>query len=637
MFLQKQISKFFGCMRILRVSLFLILLVVSTGVFSYTRVATPSQVYAATSSNLNFQARLLNSAGNVVPDGFYNIDFKLYNHATSGTQAQGTCSGNCLWEETYYDSNGVTAGNDNRLRVVNGYFSVNLGSQTSFPSTINWEQDIWLSMNVGGSTQTATPTFDGEMTPRIKLTAVPYAQSAGQLSKNQGTYTGTVDFGTLTADRKYLLPDSTLATTASPGTICIFNGAVSNCPAATGSAFYIQNTGGSGTPQAAANFNIQATDSTTVGTIGGIIRGAAGGQTADLFQLQSSAGVILTAFQADGKLVFGPSGSQDTNLYRSAADTLKTDDALNIGSTITTGDALTVTNNSSSGNIAVFNDGATPVLTLADGGSLSVTPSVAAATIAFGTAAQTGTITLGQSTAGQIINIGGAQVATGNTQTIHIGDSATGTGKDNITIGNTNGASTAIIQGGTGTGTGDIVLQTAAAGIINVGNNAVANTVNIANTSGANNTTVGIASGVTGGSNTATVTVGSANAANSTLLLQGGNVNTAGSEAIRLQTAAAGGIAIGTAAQTGTITLGQATTATTQIVNIESANGTSSTQTINIGGGTSTTSGGKVVNIANGTPGASTTNTVAIGTGGTTTGTVGITIGSNTAANHYNS
>lgn len=36
---------------------------------------------AATSSNLNFSARLLNSSGQVVPDGNYNIEFKIYDSA----------------------------------------------------------------------------------------------------------------------------------------------------------------------------------------------------------------------------------------------------------------------------------------------------------------------------------------------------------------------------------------------------------------------------------------------------------------------------------------------------------------------------------------------------------------------------
>jgi len=67
----------------------------------------------------------------------------------------------------------------------------------------------------------------------------------------------------------------------------------------------------------------------------------------------------------------------------------------------------------------------------------------------IGTASSTGTFTLGMSTLGNIINIGAAQIATGNTQTIHIGDSATGTGADVITMGNTNGASALTLSSGT--------------------------------------------------------------------------------------------------------------------------------------------------------------------------------------------
>jgi type 1 fimbria pilin len=52
---------------------------------------------AATSSNLNFQARLLTNTGGIVPDGNYNIDFKIYN-ADSTTGSVGSCSSACLWE-----------------------------------------------------------------------------------------------------------------------------------------------------------------------------------------------------------------------------------------------------------------------------------------------------------------------------------------------------------------------------------------------------------------------------------------------------------------------------------------------------------------------------------------------------------
>ena len=353
MFLQKQILEFLGYAS-RRVCLFLILFVLFfTGAFSYTRVGTVDHVYAATSDNLNFQARLLNASGSTVSDGYYNIQFKLYDNATAGTN---------LWTETYYDSNGVTAGNDNRVRVVNGYFSVNLGSQTSFPA-IDWEQNIWLTMNVGGSAQTATPTYDGEMTPRVKLTAVPYALQAKK-SETLGKTTagggvGTVDFASLTANRLYLLPDSPLATTASPGTICIFNGSSSNCPAATGSANYIQNATASQTLQVNSNFHIQASDDgANNGSVGGIISAAADGQTVDLFQLRASNGsTVLTHFDATGRLAIATSAAPtsvltvgtntttatggitfgtDTNLYRSTTNTLKTDSNLIVG-TIGTG------------------------------------------------------------------------------------------------------------------------------------------------------------------------------------------------------------------------------------------------------------------------------------------------------------
>ena len=290
---------------------------------------------AATSSTLNFQARLLNSSGNLVADGYYNIRFKLYDGGTQGGSAgKGQAlAGTQLWTESYYDSNGVTAGNDNRVRVVNGYFSVNLGSQTAFPA-INWDEELWLTMDIGGTTQTATPTYDGEMlssipaaNSRLKLTAVPYAFRAGQLAKTTGSFNSTLDFATQTASRSILLPDAS-------GTVCLQTSTSCGFAASTGAAGYIQN---STSLQTTANFNIQ---SAAAGSVGGVIRGASS-QTADLFQLQDSSGVILTAFDATGKLVFGPSGSQDTNLYRSAANTLKTDDSLVVTGNVTgNGNAL---------------------------------------------------------------------------------------------------------------------------------------------------------------------------------------------------------------------------------------------------------------------------------------------------------
>ena len=116
--------------------------------------AAPAVQAATTSSNLNFQARLLNSTGTVVSDGNYNIDFKIYT-ADSTTGTVGTCSGACVWEETRKNSN------SQGVHVINGYFSVNLGSVTAFGAGINWDQQLWLTMNIGGTSTGASPRAMG--------------------------------------------------------------------------------------------------------------------------------------------------------------------------------------------------------------------------------------------------------------------------------------------------------------------------------------------------------------------------------------------------------------------------------------------------------------------------------------------
>lgn len=181
-------------------------------------ISAKQAVFAAPSNSLNFQARLYSSSGNTVPDGTYNIEFKIYDSLAAGASTQGACTGgatdDCVWVETRTGANQVT--------VKNGYFSVALGDVIAFPD-INWDQELFLTMNIGGTG--GTPTWDGEMTPRIKLTSVPYAfqaNTARQLEVMDSGFTGNLSFGTLTADRNVLLPnasgtvilDSTLGSTA---------------------------------------------------------------------------------------------------------------------------------------------------------------------------------------------------------------------------------------------------------------------------------------------------------------------------------------------------------------------------------------------------------------------------------------
>ncbi|TAH32970.1 hypothetical protein EYC58_02335 [Candidatus Saccharibacteria bacterium] len=135
---------------------------------------------AATGVNqtVSFQGRLQSSAGAVVPDGYYNIQFKIYQDG-AGSSA-GNSGGTLKWTESYIN-NGGTSG----VQVKNGYFSVSLGSRTAFGNNVDWNQDtLWLSMNVAG-TASACTTFgsspcsaDGEMLPMKRLTTAPYAMQA---------------------------------------------------------------------------------------------------------------------------------------------------------------------------------------------------------------------------------------------------------------------------------------------------------------------------------------------------------------------------------------------------------------------------------------------------------------------------
>lgn len=134
-----------------------------------------AQSNPSTDKTISFSARLRSSSGAISPDGKYNIRFNLYSSSTGGEP---------VWTETYYDTNGPSAGQDHRVEVKNGYLNVRLGSRTAFGSSVNWNDNLWLTMNVGGQVQegsTANIPWDGEMTPRIQLGAVPYAISAGSL------------------------------------------------------------------------------------------------------------------------------------------------------------------------------------------------------------------------------------------------------------------------------------------------------------------------------------------------------------------------------------------------------------------------------------------------------------------------
>lgn len=151
-----------------------------------TTVFLSSTTHAAPGINqtLSFQGRLLSNTGAVVPDGYYNMQFKIYQDG-DGTKAgdTGGSGGTLKWTESYVNNNGTSG-----VQVKDGFFSVALGSQNPFGSQVDWNQDtLWLSMNVAGSSSACTDfgaspcTADGEMLPMKRITSVPFALNSGML------------------------------------------------------------------------------------------------------------------------------------------------------------------------------------------------------------------------------------------------------------------------------------------------------------------------------------------------------------------------------------------------------------------------------------------------------------------------
>ena len=140
---------------------------------------------AVFNKQINYQGKLTTTANIAVANGTYNMEFKLYDSGST-----------LLWTETRTGAN--------KVQVTSGLFSVMLGEVNSLAS-VDFNQTLYLGVNIGG---TGTPGWDGEMTPRKKLGAVPAAvvsetvtNAAQTAITSLGSLTGlTVDTNTLFVD-----------------------------------------------------------------------------------------------------------------------------------------------------------------------------------------------------------------------------------------------------------------------------------------------------------------------------------------------------------------------------------------------------------------------------------------------------
>jgi len=128
-----------------------------TTILMLTTVITRGQV----PKTISYQGVLTDAAGSNIPDGNYNLTFKIYDAGTSGT---------ALWTENH------------TVAVSNGIFNTILG--TVNPLELPFDTQYWLGVTVEGG---------AELSPRIQLTSSPYSFNAASISDGTVTTNKIVD------------------------------------------------------------------------------------------------------------------------------------------------------------------------------------------------------------------------------------------------------------------------------------------------------------------------------------------------------------------------------------------------------------------------------------------------------------
>ncbi|RYF28295.1 MAG: hypothetical protein EOO17_05105 [Chloroflexi bacterium] len=170
---------------ILLASLFCIFIVFITSIIVTTNVHAAQTI----PYKINFQGRLTDAAGNVKPDGLYNMKLRLFSTASGGT---------AIWTETRETTN--------RVQVTNGLFSIQLGDVAALTPSVFTNYPLYLETELptpatATCTTAACGTFtEGAMTPRSPLGSSPYAFNAdtvdgidgSSLARNDASNTFTV-------------------------------------------------------------------------------------------------------------------------------------------------------------------------------------------------------------------------------------------------------------------------------------------------------------------------------------------------------------------------------------------------------------------------------------------------------------
>lgn len=306
---------------------------------------------AATGINrqINFQGKVVaKTVGTNVANGSYSFTFSIYTVASGGS---------AVWTET------------KSLTVTDGIFQTNLGDTTSLPGSVDFNTDnIYLGINFNS---------DGEMTPRVRFTAAPYAMNAEKV----GGLTVTNTTGTLTVPA---------------GKTISFGGAFS-----TSGANDVSFTTSSATaltlPTTGTLATLAGTETLTNKTIG-------------------STGVTFSGAATD----IATTSGEDLDVVAAGAGVINLNDAVTI-----TGTTTLSTLTSATGVAIGINSGTTGAINIGDDGSaetISIGTGAAAKTVVFGSTNTTSTSTFQSGTGGITLAVAG----TATTGTVQVGAGGAG-------------------------------------------------------------------------------------------------------------------------------------------------------------------------------------------------------------------
>ncbi len=147
--------------------------------FVFTTVIFSTKVAIAgvgINKQINFQGKVVNTAGINVTNDSYTFLFCIYNTASPATTCTTGANNDAIWRES------------KSITVTDGIFQTNLGDTNTTLGSLDFNNDqIFLGVNFNSN---------GQMTPLVQFTASPYAMNADNLDGKDWTAPGTI--GSLT-------------------------------------------------------------------------------------------------------------------------------------------------------------------------------------------------------------------------------------------------------------------------------------------------------------------------------------------------------------------------------------------------------------------------------------------------------